>query len=342
MDSAVVDAAKRLGAELLRPQAEHVDVHGVPRSHLDTLAATGLMDLSSLPTTVQRAVAEELAAADASTWFVWTQHHTPVRTVARSDNALMTDHWLPRLRRGETLAGVAFTHLRRPGPPAVRATRDGASGWVLDGDIAWLTSWGIADVFLVGAQHEDDVVWLLLPLTELAGVEQRPLTLAAMQGTSTVGVSLHGVRCGDDDVVLVEPLAQWRAVDAGRVIDVSPAVFGVSAECARRLRERDADLAAAIDGRAEELRAEAYRLADTADAGDVQRRLEVRAAAHLLALDASAALVASGAGRAMLLDHAAQRLARTALFLFVQGQTPDVRQAQLDAVSDRLRASHAT
>jgi hypothetical protein len=116
----------------------------------------------------------------------------------------------------------------------------------------------------------------------------------------------------------------------------------VSAECARRLRERDADLAAAIDGRAEELRAEAYRLADTADAGDVQRRLEVRAAAHLLALDASAALVASGAGRAMLLDHAAQRLARTALFLFVQGQTPDVRQAQLDAVSDRLRASHAT
>src|SRR5947209_3437761 len=345
MDDAPAAAARRLGDELLRPNAERVDVDGVPRSHLDALAAAGLFARTPVP--LGRVVAEELAAADASTWFVWTQHNTPLRTVVRADAATGA-RWLPPMERGEVVAGVAYTHLRRPGPPVVTARRDGA-GWVLDGALAWVTSWQLADVFLVGAQAVgarpagagaageepgDDLVWVLRPLRGRDGVTARPLALAAMNGTSTVRVHLEGLRVDDEEVVLVEPLASWRATDAARTLDVSPAVLGITAEAVRRLRERDdeeaAVLAESVHARLDALRAAAYALVDTVEAGQrPEERLAVRAAAHELSCRATAGLVAAGAGRSMLLDAPAQRLARVALFLLVQGQTTAVRAATL-------------
>jgi hypothetical protein len=114
-------------------------------------------------------------------------------------------------------------------------------------------------------------------------------------------------------------------------VDVSPAVLGVTAEAVRRLRERDEHVAMAerIAARLEAARTQAYALADEADPERVPERLAVRAEVHALSCSATAARVAAGAGRAMLLDQAAQRLARVALFLLVQGQTPAVRAAQL-------------
>ena len=334
MEHPAVAAARRLGEELLRPDAERVDLEGVPRSHLDALADAGLMAASDLPMEVMREITEVMAAADASTWFVWTQHHAPVRTVSRGGNRTLTERLLPALTAGTTLAGVAYTHLRRPGPPSLTATPDGG-GWRLDGEIAWLTSWELADVFCIGAQHGDDVVWMLLPLRDRPGVRAAPLGLAAMAGTSTFRVLLEGVQVSDDEVALVEPLAEWRSTDAMRTADVSPAVFGVAGEAVRRLRERGdatADaVAAVIDAELAEARATAYRLADAEASTD--ERLQVRAAAHLLAVRATTALVTLGAGRAMLLDQAPQRLARVALFLLVQGQTAAVREATLQALT---------
>src|SRR4051794_8688803 len=166
------------------------------------------MAASELPQPVMREVTELLAGADASTWFVWTQHHTPVRTVARGTNLQLAERLLAPLSAGTMLAGVAYTHLRRPGPPALTVTADG-DGWRLDGEIAWLTSWQLADTFCVGAQvigkdHQDDVAWMLLPLRDLAGVRADPLGLAAMAGTSTFRVRLDNVRVDPADVALVE------------------------------------------------------------------------------------------------------------------------------------------
>jgi alkylation response protein AidB-like acyl-CoA dehydrogenase len=281
-----------------------------------------------------REIVEVLAGADASTWFVWTQHHTPVRTLVRGTNDALRQRWLPRLASGSALAGVAFTHLRRPGPPPVRARRDG-DGWHLDGDIAWLTSWGLADVFLVGAVDGEDVVWMLLELQGRNGVSSSDLDLAAMRGTCTVAVHLENVPVDDAEVVLVEPLAEWRRVDAERTADVSPAVFGVTAEALRRLRELDHTPASRAADRmgAElaDLRVAAYDLQDSA--ADRDARLRARAHAHALSLRATAALVAAGAGRSMLAGTPALRLSREAMFLLVQGQDIDARAAQLAALS---------
>jgi alkylation response protein AidB-like acyl-CoA dehydrogenase len=335
----VVDAARRLADELLRPQAEQVEVRGVPLGHRAALAGAGLFGVtapveyggSDQPVAVIREIVEVLAGADASTWFVWTQHHTPVRTIVRGTNDELRQKWLPRLATGAALAGVAFTHLRRPGPPAVQASRAGG-GWRVDGELAWLTSWKIAEVFLVGAVAGDDVVWMLMPLARLDGVTAQPLDLVAMRGTATVSVRLDDVFVADADVVLVEPLAEWRAEDAERTADVSPAVFGVTAECIGRLTV--ADPAASLTAELDEMRARAYGLQDSA--GPRPERIAVRAQAHALALRASAALVAAGGGRSMLTTNPAQRLAREALFLLIQGQDADIRAAQLAELSRRL------
>ena len=343
MTHPAVEAARSLGESLLRPQAERVDVEGVPRTHLAALGEAGLLGVtapeefggSDCSLAVMREITEELAAADASTWFVWTQHHTPVRTIARGSNETLRSRLLPVLASGSSLAGVAFTHLRRPGPPAVEAVRDG-TGWRLSGDVAWLTSWDLADVFLVGAQAGDDVVWVVLPLRDRPEVQARPLALAAMGGTSTVGVHLDGLAVDESEVVLVEPLAQWRSVDAARTSDVSPSVLGITAEAARRLTERpdpaSQELGVTVSARLDQLRRTAYALMDD-EGGPVEDRLRLRAQAHELAVQATAGLVAAGAGRSMLLDQAAQRLARVALFLQVQGQTAPVREATLRRLS---------
>jgi hypothetical protein len=57
-----------------------------------------------------------------------------------------------------------------------------------------------------------------------------------------------------------------------------------------------------------------------------------RAEASLFALRCATALMAAGAGRAVLRDHHGQRLAREALFLVVQGQTAAIRDAQRAAL----------
>src|SRR3954447_3077577 len=277
-----VAAARQLGDELLRPHAERVDVEGVPRGHLDALASAGLMAATDVPLPAMREVTELLAAADASTWFVWTQHHTPVRTLRRGSNRELAERLLAPLLAGTMLAGVAYTHLRRPGPPAVTATPDG-NGWRLDGEISWLTSWQLADIFCVGAQvagtdQDDLVVWMLLPLRDTEGVQAELLGLAAMAGTSTLRVRLDNVRVSSADVALVEPLSEWRATDAAKPADVSPAVFGVAGEAVRRLRERGDALTDAVadtlDEQLRELRASAYALADdAADGGHMEPRL---------------------------------------------------------------------
>ena len=338
MEPPAVAQARLLADDLLRPNAERVDVDGVPRSHLAALARAGLMDMTQLPGSVAREVAETLAAADASTWFVWTQHFTPVRTLERGTNSRLRDDVLPKLRSGELLAGVAFTHLRRSGPPPVSARA--GDGWRIDGEIAWLTSWRLADVFLIGAQAGDDVVWVLTSLYDKAGVTAEPLALAAMNGTATVRVRLDGLTVSADEVVVTEPLADWRAADAARSSDVSAAVFGVTFEAARRLRERDdpaaTEFADAVTSEATELRAAAYALIDDLEPGDrVDERLRLRAQAHALACRATQGLVAAGAGRSMLMDAPAQRLARVALFLMVQGQTAAVREATLRTLAGR-------
>ncbi len=138
-------AALDLIADLVAPGAAAADEHGVSRTTLTALAAGGLLG-TPRPPHEQREVSEVIAGCDASTWFCWVQHQTPLRTLEAAtagpdtrDVELLRDRLLPGLRSGGTLAAVAFAHVRRPGPANPVATRV-AGGWRLVGHV------GLGDV----------------------------------------------------------------------------------------------------------------------------------------------------------------------------------------------------
>ena len=323
----VVERARSLADDVLFPAALATDAADtVPVRLLDALADAGLYGLTAprscgglqADAATVHAVVEALAGGCLTTTFVWTQHLGAARAACLAAGGVQA--WGPRLARGERRAGVAFAHLRRPGPPSVTAAPDGAGGWVLRGEAPWVTGWGRIDVVHTAAVHGDDVVWSLVDATPSATLSAARLRLAAVDASATVVVRLDGHRVPADRVTVVEPLADWLARDALGLRTNGSLALGVAARACSLLGPSAFD-----DG----VRAARAAL----DAADPAERAAARAAASTVAVHATAALVAAGGGRAIVRDHDAQRLAREALFLLVQGQTPAIRAAQARALS---------
>jgi alkylation response protein AidB-like acyl-CoA dehydrogenase len=337
------ELARALDAvSVLAPAAEQLESVGVSRAEVDTLADAGVLSAGLLPGWTPpnvRELHEQLAAASGALWFVLTQHRSPATAAASTANVALSERWSGPLTRGTALGAVAFAHLRRPGPAGVTAKRlDG--GWQVDGRLDWITSWGLADVLLLMAESPDgEVVQALLPASAREGLRiTGPLALAAMQGTSTVGAVLDGLRIEDAEVAHVVPKDEWLTEDAQRTANAPPAVFGltrvvVNALAAAASRRGSAEATALADRWRTEvaaIRSRSYALVDDVDpteALDERRRL--RAAITRLAQDATSALVAVQGGRAMLTSSPEQRWAREALFALVQAQTAVTRAALL-------------
>ena len=201
-------------ADVLAPAAEATDqAPVVPQANLRLLADAGLSDLLEAPPAVVREVHETLAGACGVTYFVWEQHHAPVRLLAAARGA--DDPTVAGLRSGAHQAGIAFAYLRRPGPPAVVARPRSGGGVIVDGEAPWVTSWGLADTFVVAARMRDDVVNFLLDgSSPPPGVQaSAPLALAAMNASSTVRLQFDGLVVPEQDLISVEPYERWRAAD---------------------------------------------------------------------------------------------------------------------------------
>lgn len=334
----LVTATRELAGRLTERAAatEHV---GVTRAVLDELAAAGLHAVDAVPErggvepAVRRRVAELLAGADPQVWFVWFQHGPVVGMLSRSENTALAEATLPGLCAGTTMAGVAFSHLRSP-RPSVRAERvDG--GWRLAGQQPWCTGWGLLNVVLVGAVTDDEqALFGLVPAVEGAGITSTgELPLAAMGATRTVGLDIDGLLVQDADAVLAMPYADWRTVDIARNANVQPSTFGIALATLDALADRAPELARELRSAVLDVRAQAYRLIDEAPHEEqVNRRLELRARALLLGMQAATALVTSRGGAAFSFDSVGQRLLRAAAHQLVHSQDQPVRAATLDAL----------
>jgi alkylation response protein AidB-like acyl-CoA dehydrogenase len=205
---AVVAAVRELAGQLLVPAAAEVDATVVPRSHLDALAAAGVLGLAASETsaTAVRRVNEILAGADLATWFVQAQHHFPVRLLAATG---ARPDALAELVSGRTVAGIAFSHLRRR-PQRVLAARPDGTGWTFTGTAPWYTGWGLNDVALVAGLTDDDrAVFALVEPREGPHLQAGPvLRTAALAAARTVVLTLDGLPVPPDAVVLVQPAAQ--------------------------------------------------------------------------------------------------------------------------------------
>lgn len=358
----LVDAARKVAASTLLPRAQDTDVaERVPQANLDALADAGLFGLAgpqhdgatSAPPAVVRAVFEALAGACGATFFVWAQHHTPVRLLAGTENVALRERWLSPLCSGRSLAGVMFAYLRWDAP-AVRAT-EVPGGYRVTGVAPWATSWGMAEVFAVAALLPGDhVLWFMRDgRADDAVRPSPPLQLVVMQSTSTVRVAFEDLFVPHDDVVLVEPLEAWRRGDRVTTAQPSAAALGVADTSCRHLGERaeatgsptTREVAGALAAEVTSSRDLAYGLADepvpstSGPALDehLARLVDARAWNLEVAQRASQALVTAVGGGAMARSHPAQRLSREGSFYAVQAQTGAIRNASLGRLVNRPR-----
>jgi hypothetical protein len=333
----LTDAVRRVVDDVIGPAAFRADDDAVPRGHLDALAPSGLFGASVDPGVAPadwRAAQEVLAGGCLATWFVQAQHHSPVRLVDAGPPEIKA-RLQPLLTSGTTIAGIAFSHLRRWPSRPVEAQRTDR-GWCFRGTAPWYSGWGINDVAVIGGVSEGgDVVFGLVPAEASARLRPgAPLDTAALAGVRTVPLHLDGVHVHDDGILQVLPVDRWQREDEQRTANGSPAVFGVTEAALRLLasgREQAArDAASRLSDRLVALRAECYRLLDDVPpAHMLDRRLSLRADAISLCLQATQAAVVAGGGRSMLRADRAQLYARWSLLLAVQAQTAPLRTALL-------------
>lgn len=338
-----VARAQELADRLLAPQAALVDRSEVPASHLEEIRRSELLGVSAprayggagAPDSVAREIQEILAGACCSTWFVQTQHHTPVRMLAQAELPVR-ERLLGSLSTGGLLAGIAYAHVRAFPRVPVRATAE-RDGWRFDGTVPWYTGWGLNDVLLLaGVTDSDEVVFAFAEAHEQPGLRaSEPMRLAALTAARTVSLELTGLRLPEESVVLRTPRETFALVDLPRGTNASPAVFGVTYAALRVLEETgEAGTAEELRGRVGEVRRQAYRLAEHPVAHErVEERLALKKRSYDLMRTATTAAVVAGGGRTMDVRHPAQRLFREGMFLLVQGQTSVVRRAHLDALA---------
>jgi hypothetical protein len=322
--SELVARAEALAQDVLLPAAEAVDrADRVPAGHFDRLAEAGLYGVpgEDLP-----AVVEALASGCLTTAFVWLQHHGAAYGAAGSPRPGVRERWLGPLTRGERRGGIALAGLR--GSKAPLLVRE-SSGFLLDGEVSWVTGWDMIDTLYLAARDADDVVhFFLLDAAVGDGLTVAPLELMAARASRTVTLRFAGHRVPADRLVSTQPYAEWAGGDASGSALNGFLALGVARRCCKLIGP------SALDERLAECRA-ALLASFTGDTGCAGGVPAARAAASELAWRAAATLAVRTGSRAVLAGNPAGRLSREATFLLVFGSRPAIRDALTATLTPR-------
>ncbi|GLW29254.1 acyl-CoA dehydrogenase family protein [Actinoplanes regularis] len=331
----------------LRPAALRTDREGVTARRIAELRDLGLLNHRSpteygglaVDSATDRQIHEIIAGGCLNTWLVWAQHAV---LAGRLAGLAGSGRPLPGLGRrvlsGEALLGAGVSDVRSFPRRYIEAIRTD-DGWIFDGTISWVSGWGLHTALAVSAVEKDTETVVTALVEPGAGLRVgAPLDLAAVTGSRTERVILDRIPIPDRHVISRQSLEQTRFDDLATASDARAHHFGLAATVLRELAETPDPLVQAVattwEPRVARLRETAYALADeAAAAGGGRHRLEERLATKTASGEALAtltrALVVARAGRGLAGDDTAQLHARSALFVLVQGQSPDVRRTQL-------------
>lgn len=373
-EEAILDAAQHVCDTTLGPNAEATDRGAEPnRVNFRALAENGLLGLAipreygglDASGATQRKFTQLLASYCGVTTFTQAQHHGPSRMIANGPNTELKRRLLPDLASGKRMSGISFAHLRRPGPPVLRA-EPVEGGWQLQGTAPWVTGWGLISQVAFGATLPDGrflYVWSPTRRDEFPDLFEEihppkgawgaltaspPLALCAMNASATVELTL---------IDWFIPAAHWLSEsdretmqrnDRNGVLGATAMPLGCAAAAIRLLEttaekrpipaiRRAASALAAEWGKVER-EVEAWN-GRGAEPDFFANAVRIRAWCIELALRAAHAAVTAGSGAANLLSHPAQRWLREAMFYTVQAQTHEVMDATLARLERGERAN---
>lgn len=320
-----LEAAEQIAEDLLFPAAMAVDAADlVPRSHFEALAGAGLYGLSApeaqggLDGPALWGVIERLASGCLSTAFVWLQHHTPVRELAATSNAVLRDALMPVVCSGHMPAGIALGGLQ--GGAAGLKAHETPGGWLIDGTAPYVTGWGIIEVLLLAAMTPDGrVLRCFIDTRESDSMQPERLQLLAANASGTVRLHFSGHFVPDNRVASLTPYTPPPTHDGGGRPNGSLAL-GVTRRCLSLMGPGPLDQAL-LDCRSQ--------LDSALDEG----MAEARASAAALAVRAASRLIVSEGSRSITTGAHAQRLYREAAFLLVFGSRTATRTALLEKLA---------
>ena len=357
MNEQILAEARRLADDVFRPNAQAADqgdIHGQVAANVKMLGENGYFGLGISPDygglgaddATRREYTELMASACGVTAFVQQQLHAGGGFVGGGRSAALKTEKLPRFASGEELCGVAFSHLRRPGPPMVTAERV-SGGYQVSGKAPWVTGWSLLDSFILGAVRlpEYDHIYFYVPkLGNEAALQPGPaIPLVVMNASDTVEVTLENLFLPDEFVLYERPAEALKRSDfcgvTGHVFlplgCARGSVFALTALAEQRHHEAFRQAAEEFQREIDACRADALQwsgaCADLPDYKD--RALHARAEAITLATRAAHAVVTATGGGAHLLSSPAQRLLRESIFYTTTAQTTDVQSATLDLLT---------
>ena len=282
-----------------------------------------------------------MARTSGALTFLQTQHQSAVAKLAQSKNRVLQREFFPQVVRGERLIGVGFSHLRRSGTPVMQAREQGA-GYLLTGQVPWVTGYDIFTHFILGATLEDGrELYAVLPLQNCQQpggkiTVDRPMELLAVTATNTVSVSLEHWFLNSDRVVTINPPEAIHTSSRRNVLNhgffaLGCALAGLDLVQAIADRKQLEFLQESQRALQEEVEDSVERAISsiTEHNSTYQQQLELRTQAINLAQRCSQAAVIASSGAANYLNSGAGRVYREALLFTVSGQTTDVMEATL-------------
>lgn len=363
-EAAILAAAREVCETTLGPNAEATDRGTGPnRANFEALAGKGLLGLA-IPKeyggldangATQRKFTQLLASYCGVTTFTQAQHHGPSRMIANGPNPELKRRLLPELAAGKRMSGISFAHLRRPGPPVLRA-EPVAGGWRLQGTAPWVTGWGLISQVAFGATLPDGrflYVWSPTGREEFPDLfatidppegnwgtmaASPPLALCAMNASATVELTLTDWYIPDAHRLSESDRETMQRNDRNGVLGATAMPLGCASAAIRVLETAAEKRPIPAIQRAAQAFGEEWTEAESqmeewngrgAEPEFFANAVRVRAWCIELALRAAHAAVTASSGAANLLSHPAQRLLREAMFYTVQAQTHEVMDATL-------------
>ncbi|QJW94975.1 acyl-CoA dehydrogenase family protein [Frigoriglobus tundricola] len=184
-----------------------------------------------------------IASACLTTAFVLSQRDAAVRQLLKGP-AHLKERYLPGHAAGSHCVTVGLSQLttsRQHHGPALRARSATGGGFVLDGDVPWVTGADGAVAVVVGATLPDATQVLIVLPTDRPGVTiAPPLPLAALLGSRTSSIRCDGVFI-EPESVLAGPSEHALGKVGGGGLETSALALGPAAAAVEYLRREAVD-----------------------------------------------------------------------------------------------------